>query len=382
MAEKDKIASIFELLLVSSVIAFGFALPNTIALQVVTGIGINLASNLFQGGLSELKAKWISLDGVLNHDIQLAFVRGFLEAISNLEKMYFQIEVGKILKREQKWAIEFLFSDLKKETHNILIESGELAISEDELRLCLYGKEEDAQGIIWSKIEEKLRTYDLSLKNFLRENLLKQTVFFFIEELKKDDVANNKAWRAFQMFLLDGLKLDLQEIKASQYLIQQDLSKLESIANDLGKIRQMIFSTDLSNAILSVKENTNELNENVKTIVGIMQKPTKKEFDTALFQREFSEVHSKLFTARNYQELEYLAYEIDFLLDKYPKQPELMQLQRRVKDAISFEYKELGVAKQASAQKGLGCFSVTTIIWITLLVFIALGIWYLISWIF
>ena len=92
-----------------------------------------------------------------------------------------------------------------------------------------------------------MQTSDQSLKSLIRENLLDKVLLFFGEELKKDDKENNKAWRAFQRLLLEGIKKDIREVKDEVNLIKEDLQKLDNVCDQNGSDSSFATQRDSQN---------------------------------------------------------------------------------------------------------------------------------------
>ena len=70
--------------------------------------------------------------------------------------------------------------------------------------------------------------------------MLNEIQFRFVEELRTDSKVCNRAWRAFQQLLLEGIQVDVKVVQASQNLIRQDLQKLEEIRNHLDQLTKTV----------------------------------------------------------------------------------------------------------------------------------------------
>ena len=214
-----------------------------IGAAVMTGIGLNLASSIVQNGAAHLKERWLSGDGILNHDIQQALVRSFVKALTHLEKRYFALDETAALPQEKKDAIKGLFQELRGEAQTIFLASLEKAVSTPEVKSYLYGDEQAAKHALWERIDGTQLIYTYygeHFKDFLRDNCLDEIVFWFGEELKTDDKECNKAWRAFQRMLLEGIQADVTAVQASQVVIKRDLKRLGKIRAQLAELKDTL----------------------------------------------------------------------------------------------------------------------------------------------
>lgn len=244
MAIKNHLVNLSEVLATASIVGAGFAIGGPIGATVMAGIGVNLCSNIVQNGATKLKERWLSSgNGILNHDIQQALVRAFIKALNSLERKYFSLEETNKLPKEKKEAIKTLFQELKDEAQTVFLPSIEKAANEQEVKNYLYGKPQEANNALWERIEGTKLIYTYygeHFKTFLRDYCLDEVVSWFGEELKTDNKESNKAWRAFQRMLLEGIQADVKAVRASQDVIQQDLQKLSVIQERLDQIKDTI----------------------------------------------------------------------------------------------------------------------------------------------
>ena len=186
--KREQLATIAAFLAPAAVTGIGFALGGTLGATILGGIGINLSTEIILHGATKLKEKWFgSANGILNHDIQHALVRGFIKSLTSLEERYFQLEETNSLPLEKKKAIKALFQELKDEAPTIFIPSIEKAVNEPEIKCLLYGDPQEAQKAIWERVEGTKLIYTYygeHFKNFLRENCTNEIVFWFGEEFK------------------------------------------------------------------------------------------------------------------------------------------------------------------------------------------------------
>jgi tetratricopeptide (TPR) repeat protein len=244
MISKEQLATLTEVLASVSVVGVGWALGGTIGAAVMAGIGINLTSDIVQKGSTHLKEKWISAKyGVLNHDIQRALARAFVKALASLEDRYFALPEANALPTEKKEAIRGLFKELKDKAPTVFAGSVEKIVSGQEVKEYLYGEPDIARARVWERVEgtKLLYTYyGEHFKEFLRDNINDELVRWFGEELKTDNRECNKAWRAFQRMLLEGIQADVQAVQANQEMIRQDLQVLDGIRTQLDELKNTI----------------------------------------------------------------------------------------------------------------------------------------------
>lgn len=227
MISKEQLATVTEVLATASVVGVGLALGGPLGATVMAGIGINLGSDILRDGSTHLKEKWISAKyGVLNHDIQRALARAFVKALICLEARYFELPEANAQPTEKKNAIRGLIKELKDKAPTVFAASVEKIVSGQEVKEYLYGEPEVARARVWERVEGTKLLYTYygdHFKEFLRDNINDELVFWFGEELKTDNRECNKAWRAFQRMLLEGIQADVRAMKAGQEAIQQDL---------------------------------------------------------------------------------------------------------------------------------------------------------------
>jgi tetratricopeptide (TPR) repeat protein len=244
MAIKNHVINVSEVLVRASIVGIGLYLGEGFGTTVVAGLGINLSSAILDSGLSKLKEKWLSSnDGVLNHDIQQALVRAFIKTLESLEKKYLALEETDELSKEKKDAIKSLFQELRSEAGTVFLSLVEKAANDQEIKGYLYGDRGEAKTSLWNRIEDTELIYTYygeHFKNFLRDNSLDEVVFWFGEELKTDSKENNRAWRAFQRMLLEGIQADVKAVHAGQDEIKQDLKILGKIRKQLSELKNTI----------------------------------------------------------------------------------------------------------------------------------------------
>jgi tetratricopeptide (TPR) repeat protein len=290
MLTKKKALDLLEILASASITSIGFAIGGTIGAAVMAGIGINLSSSIIQNGGTKLKERWLySNDGALNHDIQRALARAFIKALIYLETEYFKSDEANTISKKEKESIKMFFKELRERVQKVFTTSLEKIVNEQEIKAYLYGRSDTVTDMLWERIRGTtlLLNYNEHFRDFLRQNLLNEMLFWFSEELKTDNKECNKAWRAFQRLLLEGIQADVKAVKASQDLILQDLQTLDVLRNQLDQLRDTIdqrlpnepFQQGLEKAInemqvvlKDVARTTQRTEEKVETIAADVKK--------------------------------------------------------------------------------------------------------------
>ncbi len=265
MLKSKHVVPAIELLGIGSLTAVGLFLGGPIGATVMASIGINLSSNLLEGAKTKLKEKWLKSEyGALNHDIQHALVRAFVNALNYRESEYFKTEQATQLPRDEKRAIRGLFKSLRTDAAKMFVDVGDDS-SGDDLRSLLDQEPAAADAQLWSQIGETEPFLDLNdhFKAFLRHKLFKQVVAQFGEELKSDNKKSNRAWRAFERLLLENIQADVEDVKASQSVIADaidtgfaEFRKLKGVAVVVGRIEQKVDA--VADAVDGVTENVTE----------------------------------------------------------------------------------------------------------------------------
>jgi hypothetical protein len=243
MPTPEQTVNLLEVLATASIIGVGCAIGETIVEPVLAGMISNLGSTIIRQGSLNLKARWLSSDsGILNHDIQNALTRALIEALKDLETKYFETGEAHGLPRDEQTSIRQLFRELREQAPQVFASSLERAAKEQDVNIYLYATQKTATDRLWEQMHGTplLSTYNEHFKHFLHRTLLDAVQFRFGEELKKDNKESNKAWRAFQRWLLEGIQADVKELKESLALIRQDLQELAELSNQLDRLRDMI----------------------------------------------------------------------------------------------------------------------------------------------
>jgi tetratricopeptide (TPR) repeat protein len=277
MLSKAQLATVSEVFATASIVGVGWALGGTVGAAIMAGIGINLGSDIIQKGSTYLKEKWLSAEyGVLNHDIQRALARAFVQALVSLEARYFELAETNAQPREKKEAIRGLFKELRDVAPSVFADSVERIATEEEVRKYLYGNPQDATDTLWERVEgtKLLYTYyGEHFKSFVRDNINDELVFWFGEELKTDNHECNKAWRAFQRLLLEGIQADVKAVRASQEIIRQDLEVLDGIRTQLNKLQNTVDQRVAAEPFQQgLEESLNSMRGLLGTVAGTTQR--------------------------------------------------------------------------------------------------------------
>jgi hypothetical protein len=250
MLTKDQVASLTAVLGVGTITAAGFAIEGTIGPHALVALGLNLASTIIHDGASKLKDQWLSTaEGFPNHDLQQALLRAYLNALAQLEDDYLRLLSGNTLQefeRESKEAIRAAFDDLSKVAQQGDFSSIQEASRQKDLRECLHGQPEIVYADLWNRIEKDrvLHTYSEHFRSFVRNRLFKTIQLFFAKELRKDNRESNRAWRAFQQLLLEGIYSEVKAARGAQDLIQKDLAKLQDVKEQMNRLENSLDHRD------------------------------------------------------------------------------------------------------------------------------------------
>ena len=237
MLSRKQIGDLLETLASASIVGVGLAMGGTLGFTVLTGVGIGLSANILQNRCKGLKERWVT-SGAFNHDIQQALSRAVIKALDHLETRYFELPQAN-LPGDKQPRLKTLFAELKKSARTDFAHRINPAMVE-EIEGLLYGETHQAEEVVWGYINRTFSTYEPHFRNFLRDNLLDEVVYWFGEELKTDNKESNKAWRAFQRLLLEGLQADVKVVQANLEEIRRDLGILKEIEKRLDKLQHLI----------------------------------------------------------------------------------------------------------------------------------------------
>ena len=280
MLTKERIADLAGIITTAAVVGVGYAIGGTIGAGVMTGIGINLSSSIIQNGSVKLKEQWVaSSNGIRNHDIQQALQRALLKALTHLEKRYFTLGQSHALPKNEQTSIRELFKELQRQVQQASLADVEQVMQEPAVQEYLYASPEMARDKLWEQINgpELLCTYNEDFKSFLCQNLLHEVQFCFGEELKADTPACNRAWRAFQRLLLEGIQADVQAVQARQDVLHQDLHTLEVVRRQLDAVQDVLHRRMPNELFLHVVETAmNDMRMAVQDVASTTQRTEAK----------------------------------------------------------------------------------------------------------
>jgi phage gp36-like protein len=246
MPTKEQRLNLLGILATASLTGIGFVLGGTTGAEFMKGIGINLTSSIIQGGAVKLKEQWLSnKSGALNHDIQQALTRATIKALENLENRYLTLHRDSISEDDKK-SIKNLFKDLNEQAVSIFPVLLERVVTEHDVKDYIYGKPDNVASNVWERISQTNILEDIHrewFKDYFIKNFFLEIQFWFGEELKTDKKECNRAWRAFQRLLLEGIQADVNALQVSQDLILKkldDRKKLDEIREQLELLEDKI----------------------------------------------------------------------------------------------------------------------------------------------
>lgn len=345
MLSNERTLALLGTLATASVTGIGLALGGAIGATVMAGVGINLGSTIIQNGSVKLKERWLH-DGVLNHDIQKALVRAFIKSLSALEGKFLASERAAGLRSFERASIRSLFRELRDKAQTDLQGTLLSVRLEGEVRHYLLGVPETDMGEVWDAmgLDELVVTYGSEFGDFIREHLLSELIFWFNEELKTDDTDNNKAWRAFQRMLLEGIYADVKAVQGGQEEVRRDLLKLDLLNVQLSEVRDVIdrrlpdelFQHDLEDAVGEIRstiqridDTTQRIDRNVIRLLG----DQKERLPEDKLRGRLSQIRQKMISADDTWKLREALYEVEELLPKYPN-AEARQLKHQIELAL------------------------------------------------
>jgi len=231
MPTKQQTLDVLGVLATASMIAVGLFIGGHFGEIVPAGMGVAIGADILQRNHERVKRWLTSSNGVLNHDIQQALARAFCKALTYLEEEYFKLgEVGALSKNERD-SIKAFFRELKDQKEDIFVTCTRNPVSEQEVNEYAYADPRAATDKLWERLaaDSLLAPYGKHFRDFLRANLLNQIVLWFGEELKTDNQECNKAWRAFQRLLLEGISADVKAVRGDLRVVEELTSRLDQL---------------------------------------------------------------------------------------------------------------------------------------------------------
>lgn len=262
--KREKVIVASEFLASAAVIAAGFAVGGPIGASVVTAIGIELGGSIIEGHYRGIRESLLShRDGILNHDIQHALLRAYVKALTGIEKKYFDLAYANALSAQKQKSIRNLFTYLKERAQGSFTSSVEAVARAGDVRDYLYLEPAQAEAKLWQNVDAATVIYSNGehFGEFFKQNLLGEIQYWFGEELKTDNKECNKAWRAFQRMLLEGIKADVSNVREAHESVRRDLLKLDILRERLEEISDVInhrlpdepFQESLERAVTSMQ---------------------------------------------------------------------------------------------------------------------------------
>jgi len=223
-----------DVLFTAAVLGVGLLSGSPILASVVAGIGVNLASDLTRSGWSQVCQHLLGESGLRNHDLQQAMLRAFRQAITHLEQAWWQTPRGRQMRRDEPAVARVAsgaFRQLEEDACAFCLPDnlGRVA-GNDQVRILLYDDAASARAACSVQLANYLHGHDPQLVAFIEKHLVGELAFWFGEELKADRPESNRAWRAFQRLLLEGLQTALTDMRAEQQEMRQ---ALDGVREDL-----------------------------------------------------------------------------------------------------------------------------------------------------
>jgi hypothetical protein len=358
MLSKEQTLILLGSLATLTVTGLGLAIGGPIGGTIMAGIGINVSSTILQNGCLNLKEKWLySVNGLVNHDVQRALARAFAKGIQSLSKKYLETEHAKQLTKHERKSIKELFEELEAHSEARLLLSLESVRFDDDVKHFLYNTSEVDAASIWNRIvgDGFASKYGSEVRDFLRDNLLNEMLFWFAEELKTDNRECNKAWRAFQRMILEGLYSDVVTMRGSQEQISQDLQKLARLNTEIERVQETIdrrlpnelFQEEvdaafkhISSGMATIRRSTLKIELGVEGIRGDV-KDILKRIDAIpttpaapITEEVLTQLRMKMISAQSDHQLREVQYHVDQLLAQNPTHYNARMLKHQVELAL------------------------------------------------
>jgi hypothetical protein len=156
-----------------------------------------------------------------------AMLRAFRQAITHLEQAWWQTSRGRQMRRDEPETARITseaFRQLEKDACAFCApdHSGRAA-GNDQVRTLLYGDAASARSACSTQLANYLLGYDPQPVAFIEKRLVGELAVWFGKVLKADRPESNRAWRAFQRLLLEGLQTALTDMRAKQQETKQQL---------------------------------------------------------------------------------------------------------------------------------------------------------------
>jgi len=258
MLKKETIINLGEIIVVGALTTIGLHYADTLSGKIATEIGFGLISGIIGTGSGLIKDKLqFSRKGLLNHDIQQALKRAYVNALKRLNAEYLDIYKNEPLQENQKEsikAINSLFKSLIEHASNNFTPTIRKALNEREIKEFILNDSDRGTILFWSRIENSklLETYNNHFVDFLKDNLLTQIQLCFAEELKTNNKENNKAWRAYLMLILT--EMNKGSFGRDEIILRNIQSLCEEVKNYKNdRIKNRILDSALEETIKDLK---------------------------------------------------------------------------------------------------------------------------------
>ncbi|MDD4522084.1 MAG: PfkB family carbohydrate kinase [Methanosarcina sp.] len=226
----DQIYDLGKILAIASLTCIGLSLNATAGIGVLTCIGANIVSDKLKSICTKFPEHWLSRKGAQNPDIQQILNLASIKALEDLEKIYLDGV------KDDDQLIQKNFEDLNKYMKNEFLVLVEEEAIKDDVKQYLSLDAENAAQQIGERIGKTNflgAQHNDSFKIFFIKYYFSYFQLKFYELLDKNEVECNRAWRAFQKLLLEGMMSNLQSVQTNQTSI---IENQESIQNALKKL--------------------------------------------------------------------------------------------------------------------------------------------------
>lgn len=218
-----------DVVVAALLIAAGFSVGGPVIAATVGAAGVNWASTLSQNGWSCFRRRLWADSGDLNHNLQSLVGHAFEQAWVDLEAGWWGTHAGGHMKRTDRGAEErigTIFRNLREDARAALASPGAGQLTEAQVIELAGREEETARRVLATTVAgyfaEAARSEERreELVGYVTGNLADRLSFRFGEELKKDAPENNKACRAFQRLMAEGIQESVRTVEAGVLTVQ------------------------------------------------------------------------------------------------------------------------------------------------------------------
>jgi len=198
--------------------------PETLEIgALISNISVNVASEpitkFFYRGLAKIRTKTNHPDSI-NHDLESAFGRATIKAITNIEIRYLEtikIEYSKKLYKIREPKIRLFFHEWREYISN---QQPKNRVSSEIVKPYIFNNPEQAIQYIGSYFETYIEDKDTHFQKVVSEYLLKELATSFDQELKRETAA----YRAFTILFQRTLFDKVNEVYKSVKIVESILS--------------------------------------------------------------------------------------------------------------------------------------------------------------